>query len=144
MDAVTIDEDGTLWTKDGNNKVTKIALDSLNPLGNPVYKAQNRQVIFSEQDAKNALSVTDGIGFQMCSRADGDVYLLCQVNNPAYPSNEGEWMAGNAIISFAPDGRANWGIILPFRSVGIAAVSLEGGVCIGTNVSPLTRDGLSL
>ena len=136
IDAVTVDDVGTLWVRDGNNKVTKIALDSLNPLGNPIYKAENRQVIFTEQNAKDALGVSDGIAFQMCVRADGDVYLLCSVNNPAYPPQDEEWMAGNAIIAFAPNGTARWGKILPFSSVGIAAVSLGGGLCIGSNKSP--------
>lgn len=144
-DCYTVDLDGTVWAREavhGWERIVKIPLDSLNGIGNPVYKLSSKTIIFDQTQAMALVATSARIEFQTAVRADGDVYALVKSYEPSWPQNSGAWMGGNVVVCFTPAGVAKWGKVLPFWAVGITPIDNNGGFLIGTNDAPNTNGSI--
>jgi hypothetical protein len=135
INTCSVDDLGNLWIRELDaDRLIKIPLNSLNLIGNPVYKFQDRAVVFTRPQIQAALGVTDEVEFQLAGRADGDVYFGAKVkNNPSWPIDGGQWMGYNAILCITETGTLRWAKQTPFWTIGIQAIDHNGGYVCGSN-----------
>lgn len=140
LNTVSVDDSGTLWIRElDKDQLIKVPVNSINSVGNPVYKLQDKVVIFTKPQLQSLLGISNEVEFQLASRADGDVYCSCKVkDNPAWPIEGSQWMGANAIICLDPSGAPRWGKHTPFWQIGLAAIDNTGGggYIAGSNASP--------
>lgn len=137
INTASVDNDGTIWFRELDaDCLSRIPLNGLNSAGNPVYRFQDKVVTFTRPEVQGLLGISTAVEFQLASRADGDVYCLIKCkDNPAIPTDGGQWMGGNAIVCFSPAGVAKWGKIMPWPLwvIGMAAIDHDGGFVCGSN-----------
>jgi hypothetical protein len=135
INTASVDNEGTIWFRQLDaDCLARIPLNSINSVGNPVYKFQDKVTIFTKPQIQALLGVSNPVEFQLASRADGDVYCGVKVKeNPSWPIDGGQWMGYNGMICLSPTGTPRWGKPTPFWQIGVAAIDKGGGYVCGSN-----------
>ena len=141
MNTCSVDNEGTLWMRElGADCLTRIPVNSINGMGNPVYRWQDRVVTFTREQVQAAFGISDKVEFQDANRADGDVYFGIKNYDPNWVQESGGWMGCNGMLRISPTGELRWAKQNEFWQIAVAAIDGEGGYLCGSNT---TSDGVN-
>src|SRR4029077_21245233 len=141
LNTVSVDNFGNLFIRElDKDQIIKIPVNSINSVGNPVYKLQDKVVMLTKAQIQSVLGVSSDVECQLANRADGDIYCTAKVkDNVAWPIEGSQWMGCNAMICLdGTTGAAKWGGHTPFWQIGLAAIDNQGGGgdIAGSNAAP--------
>ena len=136
LNTCSVDNDGTLWMRElDKDCLSRLPVSSINSVGNPVYRWQDRITTFTLAQVQAAFGITDKVEFQDANRSNGDVYVGIKNHNPAWVQESGGWMGCNGMLRISPTGEVRWAKQNEFWQIGVAAIDGEGGYLCGSNTT---------